>query len=267
MSHTGKIDMIVELKCFWDFKKGDEKALAGLYDQLYKPLLYHGLRIIKDRFVVNSIIQEAFLKAWNFRERMTSTLHVYRFIRLNITWGCYGYFRQATYKRHYGSVIYTDDIDYYTSPSCFESEINEQLQKADEEKLQTIYNVIPYLPATRQNLINLYFKYGFSYKQIANRYATSKQAISRELQNGLEHLKKIINSKKRLDNPVVKSPKTILPYNEILEGEMLQVFKLRYEMKLSFESIALQLNLPQLDIQQLYIAAHIKIQQLTQKHK
>lgn len=267
MSHTSKIDMIVELKCFWDFKKGDEKALTCIYDQLYKPLLYHGLRIIKDRFVVNSIIQEAFLKAWNFRERMTSTLHVYRFIRLNITWGCYGYFRQASYKRHYGSVIYTDDIDYYTIPTCFESEVNEQLQQADEEKLMAIYNVIPYLPATRQNLINLYFKYGFSYKQIANRYATSKQAISRELQNGLEHLKKIINSKKRLDKPVVTNPKTTMPYNEVLEGEMLQVFKLRYEMKLSFESIALQLNLPQSDIQQQYVAAHIKIQQLAQKHK
>lgn len=267
MSHNSKIDMIVELKCFWDFKKGDEKALACIYDQLYKPLLYHGLRIIKDRFVVNSIIQESFLKAWNFRERMTSTLHVYRFIRLNITWGCYGYFRQATYKRHYGNVIYTDDIDYYTLPACFESEVNEQLQQADEEKLQTIYNVIPYLPATRQNLINLYFKYGFSYKQIANRYATSKQAISRELQNGLEHLKKIINSKKRLDKPVVTNPKPTMPYNEVLEGEMLQVFKLRYEMKLSFESIAIQLNLPQSDIQQQYVAARIKIQQLAQKHK
>jgi hypothetical protein len=38
-------------------------------------------------------------------------------------------------------------------------------------------------------------------------------------------------------------------------------------MKLSFESIALQLNLAQSYIQQQYVAAHIKIQQLTQKHK
>ena len=34
--------------------------------------------------------------------------------------------------------------------------------------------------------------------------------------------------------------KTDLPYNEILDGELLQLFRLRYEMKLGFDVIALK---------------------------
>lgn len=135
-----------------------------------------------------------------------------------------------------------------------------------EEMLQTIYQVLPYLPPNRQTILTLYFKYGFRYKQIAKRFSTSNQSVSLELQKGLEHLKKIIHSKKKLDNPVnaIRNP---LPYEEILDGELLQLFRLRYEMKFSFEAIAARMNLSQAYVQQQYITAHARIQQMTRKHK
>lgn len=250
---------------FARFINGEEVGLTYLYGQLYKRLLSHGLRIVADEFVVNSSIQEAFLKAWNFRERLTSVLHTYRFIRLNVTWKCYNYYREPAYKL-YRNIIFTDNIDWYGHSSFSDYEDNEYVPYPAEEMLQAIYQVLPYLPPNRQTILTLYFKYGFSYKQIAKRFATSNQAVSLELQKGLEHLKKIIHSKKKLDKPVV-TIRNPLPYEEILDGELLELFKFRYEMKLSFQAIAARMNLSQAYVQQQYVTAHIKMQQMNKKSK
>lgn len=250
---------------FIRFSQGDEGGLTHLYKLFYKRLLKHGLRIVSDEFVVTSSIQEAFLKAWSFRERMTSTLHTYRFLRLNVTWKCYNYYRQPDKRNR--RIIYTDNIDHYAGASYIpEHEDDGQPPYADEEMLQVIYNVMPYLPANRQTILILYFKYGFSYKQIAKRFDTSNQAVSIELQKGLEHLKKVIHAKKKLDAPV-NAIKNQLPYNEILDGELLQLFRLRYEMKLGFDVIAAKMNLSQVYVQQQYVAAHIRIQQMTKRYR
>ncbi len=250
---------------FIQFSQGDEGGLTHLYKLFYKQLVKHGLRIVSDEFVVTSSIQEAFLKAWNFRERLTSALHTYRFLRLNVTWKCYDYYRQPD--RRNSRIIYTDNLDYYTGASCMpEQEDNGQPPYADEEMVQTIYNVMPYLPANRQTILTLYFKYGFSYKQIAKRFATSNQAVRIELQKGLEQLKKVIHAKKKLDAPV-NVIKSQLPYNEILDGELLQLFRFRYELKLGFDAIAAKMNLSQAYVQQQYVTAHIRIQQMTKRYK
>jgi len=250
---------------FLQFTKGDESAFTRLYQNLYKPLLRHGLRIVRDEFVVNSSIQEAFLKAWNFRERLTNVLHTYRFLRLNVTWKCYNHYRQPG--RLHRRIIYTDNIDCYADARYMPDQSgDDQPPFADEEMLQAIYNVMPYLPPDRQTILTLFFKYGFTHKQIAKRFSTSNQAVSVELLNGLEHLKKVIHAKKKLDVPINAS-KNDLSYNEILDGELLRVFRLRYEMKLGFDVIAVKLNLPQSYIQQQYVAAHIRIQQMTKKSK
>lgn len=250
---------------FLRFKQGDEVALSCLYRKFYRLLLRHGSRIVQDEFVVNSSIQEAFLKAWNFRERLTNALHTYRFLRLNVTWKCYNYYRQPD--RLHRRIIYTDNIDCYAD-ACYMPDLigNDQPPFADEEMLKAIYNVMPYLPPDRQTILTLFFKYGFSLKQIAKRFCTSTQTVSIELQKGLEHLKKVIHAKKRLNVPINTS-KNDLSHKEILDGELLQVFRMRYEMKLGFDIIATKMNLPQAYVQQQYVAAHIRIQQMTKRCK
>lgn len=246
---------------FLQFTKGDESAFTHLYQHLYKPLLRHGLRIVSDEFVVNSSIQEAFLKAWNFRERLTSVLHTYRFLRLNVTWKCYNYYREPD--RLHRRIVYTDNIDGYANNFYLtEPEDAEQIFTVTEERLQSIYNVIPYLPANRKMIFMLYFKYGLSYKQIAKRFSSSSQTITHELQKGLEHLKKVIHTKKKLDNAPVAVHNTTTNYPKCLQGELLQLFRLRYENKWSFETIATQMNLPLAYVQQQYIAAHRLLKQM-----
>ena len=249
---------------FLKFTRGEEAGLTFMYRLLFRLLLKHGLRIVSNEFAVATIVQEAFLKAWAYRERMTSLSHTFRFMRMNVTWSCYHYYRDPAHKLH-RSFIYTDNIDNYSGKYNVPDDLEQPYQ--DEEMLKTIYNVIPYLPVKQQTMLTLYFRYGLSYKQIARRFASTNQAVVNELQKGLDHLKKVIQAKKKIDGPATTPQNSTSVHNECLEGEMLQLFRLRYEMKLSFDVIAEKMNLSQGYVQQQYRLAHIRLQQLNKARK
>lgn len=252
----------VSNKYFLEFIQGDETALTHLYEQSYKPLLRYGLRIVPDEFVVSTAIQEAFLKVWKFRERMTSMMHAYRFLRLNLTWRCYTHYRRSKSDR-YRYISYSDNLDcyshcyYLSEPDNFQNEY-----PVNDERLETVYNAIPYLPTDHRTVLTLYFKYGLNYKQIASRFLTNSQVVNHKLTKGIEYLKKVIHNKKKLDNTCIIGNVRANTYPESLQGEMLQVFRLRYERKLGFDSIASQLNLPLAYVQLQYIAAHRMIKEM-----
>lgn len=240
---------------FLRFSNGDQAGLAYFYQKFQRPLLRHGQTITTDEFVIQSSIQEAFLKAWNLRHRLTGIGHTYRFIRLNVTWKCYEYYRKPGNLFH-KKIILTDFIEGATRPSHWQ-EWDEQENAAwrlNEERLQIIYKAMPYLPADRQTMLTLYYKYGLSYKQIAKRFSTGNQTVYLELQKGVEFLKKVIHREQPRKQTIL--PTDHSPYSESLHGEMLHLFRLRYEQKLSFDTIASQMNLSVPYVQQQYLAAH-----------
>jgi RNA polymerase sigma factor (sigma-70 family) len=240
-----------------DFADGNEVGLSRLYTLYHSPLIKYGLRIVQDYFAVENIVQDAFLKAWTFRHRLNSYMHAYRFMRMNVKWDCYDYYKKPEYRL----VVYSE---YETYPDA-ENHLQAADQKGDicrdEEMLKSIYKIIPYLPPNRQTILKLYFKYGFSYKQIAKRYGSNIQSITKEIYESLGYLKNVIHAKRQ----ITVSPSAILVRKgaeECLSGEMLQLFKLRYEGKLPFDVIANKMNLSQAYVQQQYVIAHRKLNEL-----
>ncbi len=240
-----------------DFADGSEAGLSRLYTLYHSPLIKCGLRIVQDYFAVENIVQDAFLKAWTFRHRLNSYMHAYRFMRMNVKWDCYDYYKKPEYRL----VVYSE---YETYPDA-ENHLQAADQKddicKDEEMLKSIYKIIPYLPPDRQTILKLYFKYGFSYKQIAKRYGSNIQSITKEIYESLGYLKNVIHAKRQ----ITVSPSATLVRKgaeECLSGEMLQLFKLRYEGKLPFDVIANKMNLSQAYVQQQYVIAHRKLNQL-----
>jgi len=243
---------------FHKYKNGEEDGFAQLYQMMFNPLLRYGMRILPNEFAVATIVQEALLKAWNFRERMTSLQHTFRFMCMNVKWACYDHYRHPAYRQ----VIYLAH-DTYPDVSFLAGLDEEVSICSDEELLKSIYDVMPYLSLNKQTILQLYFKYGFSYKQIARRYGSTVQTISNDLHEALAYLKKVIHSKKQVTQSVYKSAANgKYRAEEYFTGEILQVFKLRYENKLPFDVIAAKMNLPQPYVQQQYVAAHAKLQQL-----
>ena len=243
---------------FLQYKNGDEEGFAQLYRMMFNSLLRYGMRILPNEFAVNTIVQDALLKAWDFRQRMTCLQHTFRFMCMNIKWACYDYYRQPGTRQ----VIYLGH-DTYPDVSFLPGLEEVEPVYNEEALLKSIYDVMPYLPLNKQTILQLYFKYGFSYKQIAKRYGSNIQTISNNVHEALAYLKKVIHAKKELTKPIslpVASAKCRA--EEYFAGEMLQLFKLRYENKLPFDMIAAKMNLPQPYVQQQYAAAHARLQQL-----
>ena len=180
---------------FLQFTQGNESSLQYIYQRLYKPMLYYSRTLIQDEFTAHSIVQDAFLKLWSLRSRMQSMLHIFRFLRLNITWQCRSWYK-STERSFLQKLIYTDAIADHAVTSLYPlpGEAEEQ-EAAYKQRLQRITHIIPYLPSAQQTMVTLYFKDGLTYSQIARRFQTSGPAVSKEVQKGLDQLKTILQVK------------------------------------------------------------------------
>jgi len=243
------------------FRDGDEKALKYVYTRYYGPLCNDARQIIRDEFTISCIVHEAFLKSWQFRETMENMRHIYCFIRQDIRWKCYSFMANPVNRFHSGLIHYEEAANFFHKDDAEEGAEDHALA---EKKLKAIEEALPYLPANRQTIMTLYFRYGYSYKRIARRFGTSNQAIGVEVQKSLESLKKIVHVQKKLDTKTVATPtRSNERYTENMDTEMRIIFKLRYEQKHSFASIADRLNVTQAHVQQQYIAAHRKLRALS----
>lgn len=243
------------------FKAGNEAALNYVYTQHYHSLLSHGKKIVNDEFMVSCMLQEAFLKGWQFREIMENQRHIYCFIRLNLTWQCYAYLKSPA-RRLYDPI--PEYMQIADTTNFFAEQEETTAAVFDESRLQIIEAAIPYLPASRQTILSLYFKYGISYKKIARRFALSNMAVHLEIKKGLEQLRKIILLKKNVDAAATTTCQMMKKpdYSDIMPPEMWHIFKYRYEYKMGFEKIAEKMNLELVYIRQQYIEAHKKLNSL-----
>jgi RNA polymerase sigma factor (sigma-70 family) len=243
------------------FREGDEKALEYVYTRYYGPLCNDARKIIRDEFTVSCIVHEAFLKSWQFREMMENMRHIYCFTRQNIRWKCYSFMASPVNRFHSRLIHYEEAANFFHRG---DAEEDAEDQSLEEKKLKAIEEALPYLPANRQTIMTLYFRYGYSYKKIARRFGTSNQAIAVEVQKSLESLKKIVHVQKKLNTKTVAKPtRSDERYTKNMDMEMQIIFKLRYEQKHSFASIAERLNVTQAHVQQQYVAAHRKLRALS----
>lgn len=242
--------------CFERFKKGDEQALAFIHQHTCKLLAFHGKQFIDDDFTVNSMVQETYIKAWDMRSKIETMFHLYCFMKMNLSWLCLKWLKHPRNAFLRKKIYYTNNLEIYSTWQHNALAEMEQLSRFfDEERIDIIEKVIPYLAPGRQTMIDLYFKQGLSYKAIARRFATSNMAVHAEVQKGLEQLKTIINRKKK-NARVAGMPARIVQVADTLDQEMTHIYRLRLEHKMGFATIAQKMNLEQGYVQRKYIEAH-----------
>lgn len=250
------------------FTQGDETGLNYIYRHLYTPIVFYAREILHDNFVIDSIAQEAFLKAWNFRGRMTSMLHVFRFIRLSVRWGCYSYLRLqvSRFHRSFAHLEFLENSRFAAYDEDQEGE-HRDFSALEQERLQLIQNAIPYLPANRKTIMTLYFKYGLSYRQIASRFGLPYQHVSQEVQKSIDALKSMLVRVKMEQAAVSRAGPTrpSTDYLAHLSGEQAHIFQLRQTNGYDFNRIAEQLGLSVANVVQQYSSARQLIQKLS-KH-
>lgn len=237
------------------FKAGEETALTYVYRHVQPALLRHGLRIVNDRFVAENLVHEAILKCWRFREQMESMRHIYCFMRQSLRWSCFSYYKKPVNHFHRAMMYSSREEDLTETAENYEQGL------ARAEQIKLLEEAMPYLPAKRRSMLQLYLRHGMNYTGIAGRFNASHQSVHRELQQSIVLLKKIIHATSQLEQPAHNFTQGVLQRDTSgMSAELKEIFRLRYEEKQGFASIASKMNLPQAYVQQQYIKAQ---QQLT----
>lgn len=239
------------------------QVYRAIYKSYYRSTHRYGMWMLNDAFTINNVVQEAFLKLWNYRESITSLEHASRFLKQQVKWECHAYFRSQV-SRFHRRFTYLDATGNDDSLSYFGEQVDEEEQDAiTMGQLKAINDMMPFVPEGREkNLMKLYYVNGLSYKQIAARYGISITAVVNDLQKGIAKLKAMIVQPQKLFNtPVVQSRASdagqrVWLYDiEGLSREQSQIYRMRTELKQEFALIARSLNLPQAYVQREYVKA------------
>ncbi len=238
-------------------KEGHSAALVQIHARYSQMLYWLGKGMISDDFVVESLVQDTFLKLWANRDRIESEDHIFFFLRMVMKRECYSYYTSPKYRffRKINALeSYENYQDYLAGYDPLKDAEYLKDQQHNQETFDKIKNALPLLSDRRKRLIELCLKYGFRYKAIAQVMGTSITETSKEVKKAIQELKNIINQ-----NSISEVKQQSIAEREF-KGEMTadqqKVLELRCEHKYSFASIAAELNLSQKEVHVAFTTAY-----------
>ncbi|TVZ26589.1 RNA polymerase sigma factor (sigma-70 family) [Gillisia sp. Hel_I_86] len=243
-------------------KKGDPTGLMNIHASYHRNIFWVGKRLISDEFVIETLVQDAFLKLWEKRDRIERPEHIYFFLRFVMKRECTYYYCRPKNKffRNINRLEYYENYQEYMHGYDPEKDDEHTIdQEADQKAFDRIRSVFPLLSAERRRLIELCLKYGFKYKAIAQVMGTSITETSNEVKRAIEDIKNIIHQ----GSVLVTKQKLAIAIK--IQGEMTveqeKVLQLRYEKKYSFDAIANELKLSKKEVHKEFMAAYKLMQQ------
>ncbi|WP_314060340.1 sigma-70 family RNA polymerase sigma factor [Empedobacter brevis] len=243
-------------------KKGNSTAFERIYVRYNKRIFWFGKQIIEDEFVVECLVQDVFLKLWEYREKIKTPDHIFFFLKIVMKHSCYSHYNKPRNK-FFRTVSSLESYENYQSylVGYDPADVIENLsnQETQQQYFDEIIKVLPLLSAERKHLIELCLKHGFQYKAIAHAIGRGIKEISNEIKHAIEDLKKILNNQDKLIIKT-KTVSTVEKQDQITETQSL-ILKLRCEHKQSFANIAEELQLPQKEVHNEFIVAYKFTQQ------
>lgn len=235
-------------------KKGDPAALENIHAQYSRRIFWLGRRILDDDYEVENLVQDTFLKLWEYRDKIEDPLHILFFLQFVMKRSCYAHYSKPRNKffRTVNSLeSYESFQDYLAGYDPADAIENLQDQESEQKLFDLITNVLPLIKPERRHLISLCLKYGFRYKHIAHVMGKGTMETAYEVKRAIADIKKIVDH----DNMTSRKQKKEEPIQEILSERQQQVLKLRCDKKCSFAAIAQQLSISQKEVYQEFMAA------------
>lgn len=261
-----KISKQQELKAYVTLlQQGNERGLNFFYHRFYEYLFFRTLRATQDECAAESIVQEALLRLWLFREQVKDTEDILSFLKSQIKTAIQIFYNKSQHKFN-RSLLRLDAVeDYQEFLIGYEIEEDievdllhlEKLEEERQQRLNQIHSLLPSLSQDQQMFIKLCLKFSFNYERIAYYLGgISDYEVSLQVERTIENLRSIFNSSQKMDLIGRSSKITIQgEFNE----QQAQIFHMRYELQMSFEQISESLNLNGAMVKKLFIEAHAKI--------
>ena len=242
------------------FKHGCPLAFNAIYTQYHRQIYWMGRSLIKDVFVVETLVQDTFLTLWEKREQIESPQHLVNFLYTVISNECKWYYARP--RNQFNRECYAlEKMENYQTfmlgydPTAVDIHLEDQQQQKEYEQ---VIKVLPLLGAQRQRLIELCLQHGFKYRTISEQLGISIKETSNTLQHTIEEIKNILHQ------GYVLQPQETEPMQNG-EGQMTEqearVLELRCEQQYSFAQIANELQLSQKEVHRAFTTAYKLLQQ------
>lgn len=243
-------------------KKGNPASLEHIHLRYKRLLFWLGKKMLEDDFVVETLVQDTFLKLWLHRDSIETPNHILGFLRFVLKRECISYFNAPKNKfaRLTTSLERFENYqDYLVGYDPLQDQEHLVRQESDQKNFDEVNRILNVISPKRRHLIELCLEYSFQYKPIAEAMGSSVTAISNEMSKAIDDLRKIIKGSS-FERPQKKaSDNKELP--DKLSDRQLEILKRRFEQKSSFKVIAQELKLSEKQVHQEFLHAYQYLQQ------
>ena len=250
-----------DLQLYELLKKGNPISLKHIHLRYKRLLFWLGKQMLEDDFVVETLVQDTFLKLWLYRDSIETPNHILGFLRFVLKRDCITYFN--TPKNKFARLIdslerFENYQDYLAGYDPQQDKEHLLSQEADQKHFDEVKRGLNVINPKRRHLIKLCLEYGFQYKPIAEAMGSSVTAISNEVSRAIDDLRKIIKGssfEKKKEKASDNKEKV-----DKLSSQQLEILKRRFEQKSSFKIIAQELKLSEKEVHQEFLHAYQYIQ-------
>lgn len=242
-------------------KIGNPTSLGYIHLRYKRLLFWIGKQMLEDDFVVETLVQDTFLKLWLHRDSIETPNHILGFLRFVLKRDCITYFNTPKNKfaRLTASLESFENYqDYLVGYDPLQDKEHLLQQESDQKDFDEVNKVLRVISPKRKHLIELCLQYGFQYKPIAEAMGSSVKDISNEVSRAIYDLRKILRENSN-DEPPIKSEKKEVKQNE-LSGQQIEIIKRRFKEKSSFAIIARELKLSEKEVHQEFLYAYQYLQ-------
>lgn len=252
---------LTDLQLYDLLKKGDPAALNHIHLRYKRLLFWIGKQTLDDDFVVETLVQDTFLKLWLHRDSIETPNHILGFLRFVLKRDCISYFNAPKNKftRLIASLERFENYQHYlVGYDPLHDKEHLLSQESDQKDFDEVNKVLNILDPKRKHLIELCLEYGFQYKPIAEAMGSSVTGISNEVSRAIDDLRKILN-RSSFEQPKEKISNN-KDQSEKLSSQQLEIMKRRFEEKSSFAVIAKALELPEKEVHREFLYAYQHLQ-------
>lgn len=158
--------------------EGDERAIEAIYQLYWEPLFVKSFSILRDREICEDIIQEIFIKLWDFRERLEIKVSLKAYLFASCRYSIYRHIRSGTVRENIFDEIHER---LHTSSSHADLEYKEILAQVNY--------IINQLPPKCQQVYKLSREENLSHKEIAQQLHISTKTVENHITRALHELR------------------------------------------------------------------------------
>jgi len=146
---------------------GDEGGLAFFFDAYYRPLAHFAYRLTSDQSLAEEIAAEAFVKLWDYRDRLTEEGSIKAWLYSTVRNSAIDHLRRARRMR-------VNEQGLQAAEPLAQTVLQEMIHA---ETIRQVVAVLQTLPPKCRQVFRLFFLQGKSYDEIARELQISPHTV------------------------------------------------------------------------------------------